>query len=200
MELTRDSLLALCQELIDRPTESAALVSDDLSIEKLKLDCWNQLRPEIDRAIWRFGGRAQRNGNTGDDLRQQSWLIFEACLKLFRGGCFKAYFYMALKNHYLGLGRRRVEWQLEDGFDGWPVERNRSEAPDAAIVVKDQLESLLPFDPNRQRKIAAFARHVLDGERQTEIAHDVGLAISTVHRQIHEVQDDLRRRVLRDAA
>jgi DNA-directed RNA polymerase specialized sigma24 family protein len=90
-----------------------------------------------------------------------------------------------LRNHFRDLLRRGEELP--------PLPPGPPPGPPAPPPIVDDVQStvdtLLPDDPQRERKILAFKLYYKEGYTYQEIAEKLGIAVGTAHNWVKEVKE-----------
>lgn len=140
-----------------------------------------------DRLCRRFAEYARRVGLDADDLRQEAFLAVLRAMPSFsprRGRSVEAYLHTVLRNHFIGLGRRRTPAVVADVAPGLMArEAEESGRQRLRLEVNDVINSLLPEDPQRAFKIRLFRLYHLESWTFQELAdeHEISLASAFKH-------------------
>jgi RNA polymerase sigma factor (sigma-70 family) len=163
-----------------------------LSACELKEELWSSCRDLV-------GGLARRytRGTPGlrDDLANEAYLKFEQVLQSYnpeRGVPFRGYLSGCVERHFIDRLRRRPESAIEFADelpdDESPIDR-RLCLQELVQRVGATLDSLLPHDPGRRRKILAFRLRHFEGWSIEEIRSWLGADhVNTVSQWIHRVR------------
>jgi RNA polymerase sigma factor (sigma-70 family) len=187
--------LAAAAAARERCDEKEAKQHERRALE-LKHELWARLEPRVRLLAGRFAHYAKRAGMEVDDFVQEAYIKFDTVVLRYnpnRGAKVWTWLEKVLTNLFIQLGRGQREEPREDVGELTTLGEGESfdrELRRARIL--QVIDSLLPDDPNRERKILVFKLYWIEGWTIPELAQRFGVAVGTIHKWLKQVEDAFR--------
>lgn len=165
---------------------------------KLKCKLWAQLELQVLRLADRFAKYVQEAGVDVEDLRGEAYLKFNEVIARYnpkRGAKVWTWLEKVLGNYFIQLGRRQREEPREDIGELVAPGEGEEELFDRELLrarIQEVIDSLLPDDPDRKKKILVFKLYWKEGWTIPELARRFDVAVGTIHNWLKQVEDAFR--------